>query len=184
MIDFAPTDSDDALFLALAQRIANGALADLNVGEVYLVHIDNWFDFKWLGWRSRGKKHQLVELRVPLFTLNRVRSQKHYVWDADKSCWSCTGSGKALHCAQPGRTHLAVPLDRISPSAAFIWYSGNTHTNKAGSLMMYASCADDYAWYVALSRNEQWKIHRETRITRRQLSCFEKRGRQLESIQA
>src|SRR5215510_4576327 len=97
----------------------NGAIAELGMREVFLVHVDNWFDHKWLGWWSRKEE----ELRVPTFTPNRVRSEK------------------PLHVRQPGRPWLAQPLDRFSKSAAFIWYSGNTTTNKAGSVMLYLSGA-------------------------------------------
>jgi hypothetical protein len=49
MIELVPAERDDAAFLSLAQRIVTGAIAGLQAHEVYLVHIDNWFDHKWLG---------------------------------------------------------------------------------------------------------------------------------------
>ncbi len=52
MIELIPVEDDDVEFLALVQRIVNGALGALDVREVFLVHVDNWFDFKWLGWWS------------------------------------------------------------------------------------------------------------------------------------
>ena len=53
----------------------------MQVSEVYLVHVDTWFDFKWLLWWSwpRGENRPLV---VPPFNPNRVRGQKHLVRDA------------------------------------------------------------------------------------------------------
>ena len=56
MIELIPSKFDDGDFLGLVQRIATGAIATLHVREVYLVHINNWFDWKWLGWRSRGER--------------------------------------------------------------------------------------------------------------------------------
>ena len=59
MIELVPTEHDDIAFLSLVQRIINGAIAAQRMREVFLVHIDNWFDHKWLGWRSSFAKGKL-----------------------------------------------------------------------------------------------------------------------------
>jgi hypothetical protein len=184
MIDLIPCEHDDAGFLALAQRIIGGALQLLRAPEVYLVHVDNWFDHKWLGWWSRWKHKELKELYVPPFHPNRIRSQKHFVWDAIHAQWSCTGQGKSLHIRQPGRWQRAVRLDRFSQSAVFVWYSGNTLKNGAGSLMLYLSGAADYAWYASLRREKEWRVDEGFHITRRELLRFEESGRDVETRQA
>lgn len=178
MMKLPPSDKDDPAFLALANHILNGAVATLEISEVFLVQVDNWFDHKWLGWRSRGDD---PELRVPLFTPNRVRSEKHFVRDASDSAWQAAPMPKPLHLHQPGRPWLAEPLDRFSKRAAFIWYSGNSATNGRGSIMFYASGADGYSWYASLAGGEQWTIADECRVTKRELLSFEQRGRQLEA---
>jgi hypothetical protein len=66
---------------------------------------------------------------------------------------------------------------------AFIWYSGNTVINRAGSLMLYLSGAEAYAWYASFWKEEQWKFHDENRIARRELVSFEESGRQLEILE-
>lgn len=63
MIELIPCEHDDDAFLALVQKIVNGAIDTLQVHEVYLVHVDKWFDWEWLGWRSRRGK----ELKIPPF---------------------------------------------------------------------------------------------------------------------
>jgi hypothetical protein len=45
MIELAPTEFDDPAFLSLAQRIVNGAVTALAMREVFLVRMDNWFDW-------------------------------------------------------------------------------------------------------------------------------------------
>jgi hypothetical protein len=177
MIELIPSEHDDADFLGLVQRIANGAIATLQVREVYLVHIDNWFDWKWLGWRGRGEK----DLRVPMFDPNRVCSEKHFVWDANRSQWMSVDQPKPLHLRQPGRPSLAKPLDRFSRFAAFIWYSGNSITNQAGSVMLYLSGAEGYSWYASFTKNEHWKVEGVRRTSRRELIAFEHCGRQAET---
>jgi hypothetical protein len=176
MIEFIPAEHDDVAFLSLAQRIINGAIVVLGMHEVFLVHIDNWFDHKWLRWWSRKEE----ELRIPAFSPNRVRSEKHFVWKAATSTWESAGMQRPLHVRQPGRPWLAQPLGRFSECAAFIWYSGNTANNKVGSLMLYASGAEGYSWYVSLRNSEEWTFGDEFDITSRELSAFEDRGRQLE----
>ena len=51
----------------------------LDVREVFLVHVNNWFDHKWLGWRSWSEG----ELCVPSFDPHRVRSEKRFIRDED-----------------------------------------------------------------------------------------------------
>ena len=174
MIKLIAAEHDDPGYLALIQRIVNGVLAILDVHEVFVVHIDNWFDHKWLGWRSGDG----AELRIPPFTPNRVRSQAHFT--SGDSGWLHHGPGKPLHVSQPGRPWLAPPLNRISVSGAFIWYSGKTAINKVGSLMFYIAGAEGCAWYASFKKDDDWAINDECRITRRELLSFENRGRQLE----
>jgi hypothetical protein len=181
MIELVPTQHDDPAFLSLAQRIVNGAIADLHVREVYVVHVDNWFDFKWLGWWSWSKAG-LERLVVPPFNPNRVRGQKHFIRDVDGTQWTCIGSGMPLHVRRAGRSSLAQPIDRVSDAAAFVWYSGNTATNTAGSLMVYRSGTDGYAWYASFKNEDGWTINGEARVSRRELRSFEERGRQLELV--
>ncbi|HEV3262569.1 MAG TPA: hypothetical protein VG013_37300 [Gemmataceae bacterium] len=185
MIELVPAETDDAAFLSLAQRIVNGAIAELKMREVYIVHVDNWFDHKWLGWWSSWKHKELKHLYVPPFNPNRVRSQNRFIWELNSSQWTHAESGKPLHLRQPGRClSRAQPLDRFSKPAAFIWYSGNTVTNGAGSVMLYLSGAEAYAWYASFRKGERWTVADEFRVTRRELASFEERGRQMEVIQA
>jgi hypothetical protein len=110
------------------------------VAEMYLVHVDNWFDHKWLGWWSSWEHNAPKNLYVPPFNPNRVLSQQRFVWDADSVDWVSAGQGRPLHRRQPGRrASFGQPLERYADSAAFIWYSGNTAKNRAGSLMFYFS---------------------------------------------
>ena len=176
MIELVTSDGDDPGFLALIQRIINGALAVLGSREVFVVQTDNWFDFKWRGfWSWTGK-----ELKIPPFTPRRIRTQRHYSWDATSSCWRYDGPGKILHVDQPGRSYLARPLSHVSASAAFVWYSGNTVTNSAGSLMVYLAGADRYSWYASFHLDGDWRIKKEFEIDRRELLSFLERGRQIE----
>ena len=72
MIELIPGEGDDLDFLALVQHIVNGAVSALDVREVFLVHVDTWFDFKWLGFCHSRRE----ELCVPTFERNRIRSER------------------------------------------------------------------------------------------------------------
>ena len=115
MIEFVPAEHDDVAFLSLAQRIINGAIAELRMREVFLVHVDNWFDHKWLGWWSRKDE----ELRVPTFTPNRVLSEKHFLWTAETSAWQSIALQGVGMKVRP----LPAPLKLSSSS-----YAKNTGT--------------------------------------------------------
>jgi hypothetical protein len=184
MLELVPRESDDVDFLELIEWIVNGALQQLQLAEVYLVHVDNWFDFKWLGWWSWGKgnvpaRKVLRKLYVPPFNPNRVLSEQHFCWDADRAKWMSVAHLKPLHLRQPGRSYRALPLERWSESAAFIWYSGNTAANTAGSLMLYLSGAEAYAWYASFVKKELWQVDGVCRTTTRELASFEESGRQM-----
>ena len=176
-VKFDAQPQDDPAFVSLVERIVNGALASLQPREVYIVHIDNWFDYKWLGWWSWNKEKGLC---IPPFNPNRVLSQTYFRWNSPTSLWESHGSGNTLHIRQPGLSSRARPAAQLSDSGSFIWYSGNTVVNKMGCLMLYLSGADGYCWYASFRKNCDWKTHDVCRITRRELTSFEERGDQIE----
>src|SRR5580765_5085916 len=142
MIRLTPLEHDDHEFLALVERIINGAIIELRADEAFVVHVDNWFDQKWLGWRSWPAR----TLRIPIFTPNRICSEKHFVRDQDGVAWTEVALQRPLHVKQPGRPWLARRIDRLAKRGAFVWYSGNTAANGIGSLMLYLSNAEGYCW--------------------------------------
>lgn len=180
MIPIAPMEDDDPEFLGLVRQILNGAVEALHISEIYLVQVDNWFDHKWLGWRSRWDHGNPEKLRVPLFTPNRVCSELRFVRDGELADWESLGMPAPLHVYQAGRSSLAKPLDRFSKFAAFVWYTGNTLKNGRGSMMFYASGADGYAWYASLTKDKIWQITDDFRTTRRELQSFAEIGKRIE----
>jgi hypothetical protein len=53
------TTNDDPAFIAIVKQIAAGAAQVYSSSELYVFHVDTWFDFKWL--RFIGK-HRLPPL--------------------------------------------------------------------------------------------------------------------------
>src|SRR5262245_40642737 len=78
MLTILPKEQDDPEFVELVARILNAAVANQLPEDVYVIHIDNWFDHKWnafskVRWNWAGPVR-----RVPPFHPNRVVSQSHY----------------------------------------------------------------------------------------------------------
>src|ERR1017187_7495295 len=131
MIELIPLEHCDPDFLSLVQQIVNGAVVTLRARDVHLVHLDNWFDHKWLGWGTRRGD----ALRIPPFNPNRVCLEEHFVWDEGDARWTSFQVDMPLHVRRPGSSWQFHPVDLPSKFTALIWYSGNTITDGAGSLM-------------------------------------------------
>lgn len=174
MLMLPSTDDDDPGYCELATHIVNGALTSFRASDVFLVQIDNWFDVKWLGWRSRRNEAQF---RVPMFTPNRVLHESHFLWREDCATWDSIEMRKSLHTFRPGRTSLAESLDHYARSAAFVWYSGRSLPDLRGSLMFYLAGADGYAWYASFHKAESWTVTNVCQISRRELESFAALGR-------
>jgi len=180
MIELTLTPHDDPGFLSLTSRIIKGAIVAYDVREVFLVHIDTWFDHKWLGWWSSiGDK-----LCVPPFTPRRVLSEQRFVRSEERSTWTSAVLKSPLHIRQPGRVTLARPLKRFSQDAAFVWYSGSTAINTLGCLMFYRYGTECSAWYASIGRKTNWNIVETCRISPDELRWFEERGREPETAAA
>lgn len=174
MIELPAHEHDDPAFLLLVRHIINGALDVFRPEEAYVVHIDNWFDHKWTVY--------YFWFAVPPFSPNRVLSQRHYRRVSDPCDWVWDGSGELLHRRRKGRPNLMPKLTTFARSAAFIWYSGNTHQNHRGSLMVYFSTPEGQtSWYASLRNAAEWKIERVRGITKSELRDFQHRGEQLEA---
>jgi len=171
MIELHQTDEDDINFTNRMRKIVLGALLLYKPQEVYVVHIDNWFDWKWLPF-------SLEEL--PPFSPNRVLDQQHFTWDATTSAYLPSERGEILHKAQATSEHRNQRrLSKISAPTSFVWYSGNTRKNDAGSLLAYFRIPDGEGSYVAFKRkSDLWEIKRVIGTTEPELLRFEEHGQQ------
>src|ERR1700736_5908124 len=71
------TTNDDPAFIAIVRQIAAGATQLYSPAELYIFHVDTWFDFKWLGF--------VGDRRLPPFRGNRIVSQRHYNISPDRA---------------------------------------------------------------------------------------------------
>jgi len=175
--------TDDNNFIPLVQSVLNGLLAQGSPEQVWMIHIDNWFDHKWLKVSGNGlvtfmpsfgqiafnagferfdvakSPHYQERLTFPPFAPDRVLGQ-----------WSYSKNGGDYHefpsPALPHKTerrrsksNLQRRVGQFSNSSCFVWYSGNTLANGRGAVMVYnLEAAKAACWYAAFSRKDQWKL--------------------------
>jgi hypothetical protein len=171
-------DEDDNLFIDGARLILSGCLKSLKPDDLYITHTDNWFGSKWLGFSGKkivkGPKsgvpnykpfldHRVEVLSarrtLPPFEPNRVLSQ-NYFRSHSTGKYIHRGTGKILYFHQQSMSdNLKRFVDEISDSGIFFWYSGNSHKNKAGSLMLCFNVADAKgAFYVSFEKQKDWIV--------------------------
>jgi hypothetical protein len=162
MIELTPEHHDDVPFLDLVQRAVDAEAKRQRPREVYVIHLDNWFGDRWVQFSGKlvGMAGvRMKRLTVPPFHPNRVRSQRHYCWDVEANDYCATDDNRRLHRYQESRQNLRRYLTDIASSAMFVWYSGNTLANGAGSLMVYIVEGDvTDRWYVSFERTSEWGV--------------------------
>jgi hypothetical protein len=177
--------TDDNDFIPLVQSVLSGLLAQGRPEQVWIIHIDNWFDHKWLRFSGNGivKFWPGVGPIASDFIINRVDSSKSPLYqerltfppfapDRVLGQWSYShGNGEYREFPSPALPHsterkrsksnLQRRVQQFSGSACFLWYSGNTLANGRGAVMVYSVDAPGVScWYAAFSRKDGWRLDR------------------------
>ena len=178
MILLNSTEKDDLEFIKQIQNIIFGIIKRRNPVEIYLIHINNWFGPKWLGFSGKTLGALGVwnkELSIPPFHPNRVLLEKHYVWDDAFSKWDTADSCKPIHLKQWSSNNLSFArrVSELTPHAALIWYSGNSKKNRRGSLMVYLPTTEvHWPWYVGFCKKQHWVIDITEGISNEELKAL------------
>jgi hypothetical protein len=170
MIDLKPTQDDDAQFVALAAQLLNSLIRLHSPEEVYIIHIDHWFDHKWQYFS--GKTIGAVGLwrstvTVPPFDPGRVVSQSYFrAQDASLSSYTLEVT-KPLHLDQWSGQNLHRFIKHVSSSGLFLWYSGETVKMDRASLMVYAVQGEQTVpWYASFVKRDEWRLNKVKGISR------------------
>jgi hypothetical protein len=171
-------EDDDSLFISRTNKIFLGAIWTYHPHEIYLIKVDNWFDYKWLGfeeWYSSSVLSGGMKTKLPPFGPNRIRYQFHFTFSEENYLFD--GSGKDIHGQQ-------LVLTALTP-CIFAWYSGNTIQNDRGSLMAYfypvTVGAERHQWFASFRKKEgYWDFEKGREISPGQLSHFETQGQLVE----
>lgn len=171
MIELKATESDDPQFVRMVSQILNGEMNCYKPNEIYVVHLDNWFDHWWnafaaviypqLGvWRAD-------KLTKPPFNPNRVISQSYFRLDKVTKTIYIKGEAPPLHTRRSSYWNFHDRLKDLTHSGLFIWYSGNTMTNGRGSLMVYHIGSEEpIYWYVSFLKKKEWQVNKAKNISK------------------
>lgn len=182
MIEILPAENDDKNFIKLISQVINNSVLLYKPEEIYIIKIDHWFDFKWLGFS--GKTLGVIptwnrRLTVPAFNPNRVLEETFYKCEENSFI---EGEGVKLHNRKYSGDNLQNFIDRISECGVFLWYSGNTGILDRGSLMIYRTNQENNIeskkhindWYVSFQRHSFWKLNKTIGISQNEFLSLQK----------
>jgi hypothetical protein len=186
---------DSCEFIEKARAIAIGVAQEYEPARLYVIRIDNWFGPRWMhfsGTFTAGIHFAIgvhkTRLHVPPFVPHRVVEQRVFVGpDFEK-----TVAAAPLHIETPSKTALQRRIADIDKDAAFVWFSGESETQKRGSLMVYLPDAfdptaprrvglrDTDSFYVGFSQREiSWEPAMLRGVSRGEVAHLEASGRAL-----
>lgn len=164
MIEIVAIHKDDNSFVRLVTQIINGAVKVYKPNEIYVLHIDNWFDHKWHNFAGKTLGAVGVhksQLTIPPFEPNRVLSQTFYQKDNSGKRIFRSQETKHLHIHQKSEMNLTRYLKNVSDSAFLIWYSGNSENIDVGSVMAYVIQDEmETSWYASFQKNCGWQLNK------------------------
>jgi hypothetical protein len=180
---------DDPAFLGLIDRIIANLVRLERPGEVYLVHVDNWFDHKWLKFSGYGvvpfhggtltyhstiKGFHQEKLTFPPFAPNRIVAQYFF-------CRMRNGNYEEqapAHLVHPTRrqrsaSNLHRRVADFSMSALFLWYSSGSTANGKGSMLVYGVRKEELTmWYAGFTRGKRWNLDRVKGVSRQEVETL------------
>ena len=169
LIQIDTTTIDDSAFVRLVSRFVNHYVDVCEPPRVHLVHVDNWFGERWLGFRGKilgaaGVRNRHVndcKLPAPPFKPSRIESALELHRQSDGQYDVVSDSMAGLHADKPGDAFWYLTRPGI-----YCWYSGNTKTNTNGSLMIYDVTSEGASgWYIGFDRNPKWRPTTATNIS-------------------
>jgi hypothetical protein len=120
MITLEVTNNIDPGFVAIVERILNNTLQLHQPAGVYVVLIDNWFDHKWLEFKSNKNDNDLLgwrsKLMLPPFEPSRVLGQMFFHSSKSTPLLFEAAASKPLHILSSRRS-----VGEISSSGVFAW---------------------------------------------------------------
>ena len=184
---------DSAEFMRKTRAMAIGLARDYLPVRLYVVRIDNWFGPKWMrfaGTFTAGKFASIGvhkrRLHVPPFVPSRVVGQRVIVGPDYEE----TVAAVPLHIECPSQRALLRRIADTDEDAAFLWFSGESETQKRGSVMVYLPDAFDAAaprrtglrdceaFYVGFSQRERgWEPAMLRGVSRTEAAHIEQIGR-------
>ena len=159
-------ENDDEQFISLVDSFVRAYRVENSAKRVVLIHIDNWFGERWLGFagkfrgiagiRQRNGKLGIDgdrSLSIPPFRPTRVQDYAGFDFDGDTVTPFVP---RQIHREKNGGC-----TQRLLFNGLYVWYSGNTSINTNGCLMVYELNRDGQnAWYLQFQKaiNGKWDV--------------------------
>jgi hypothetical protein len=178
--------NDDPQFVELVSRMISGIVTDKFPEEIFVTHIDNWFDHKWLNFSGIGRVGFFGTYRdtaldpswqdkitFPPFSPKRI-IEKYYTKRDETGDFPPLVKSHYLHPKWRASSceNLHKRVADYADSALFVWFSSNTNSNGRGSIMVYEARGGVYTWYISLSKSEEWGVVNTKGITREQFQSL------------
>jgi hypothetical protein len=169
------TSNDDAGFLELVGRYVTTCVRLSGLTDVTVVHVDNWFGDRWLGFRgkilgSAGVWARMGEskarLAVPPFHPHRILSERRFELRDDNTLAGPFPPARRLHEWRSSEENTRLTVENVAGPGVFAWFSGNTRVTRRGSLMVYVLSVEGASgWYGAFEQAGTWRVKRRIGIS-------------------
>jgi hypothetical protein len=169
--------TDDNDFVRHLNAIVASTIRSSSPATVWIIHVDNWFDHKWLGFSGNGpvasdstvpgfesvkKPFWKNKLTFPPFSPDRILEQ--WSFELTESRYVEVPLPELPHkdVRSLSSSNLNRRVDGFGSSALYIWYSGNTLKNGRGSIMSYSiDASEPVCWFAAFRRDgTTWAVER------------------------
>jgi hypothetical protein len=175
MIEIPTNTRDNPDYIRNVERIFNNRISKWTPKDLYVTRIDNWFDEKWVKFSGTIMHeisiHKLVDITVPPFHPNRVEKSDFY--RKANGAYGKQKVGKRLHIIQESTNNLKRKISDFSDNGLFLWYSGNTMTNKKGSLMGYFVMEEDcFTFYLTLTMDKNWNAEKAIGLRKKEIQTI------------
>jgi hypothetical protein len=172
MIELKAMESDDPQFIEMVSQILSGAINCYKPNDVYVVHLDNWFDHKWNAFAAvidlQCGMWAADKLTKPPFNPNRVISQSYFRLDELTKSIYINDEAPLLHTRRSSYWNFHDRLRDLTHAGLFLWYSGNTKPNGRGSLMVYNIGKEvSIYWYVSFLKKKEWQVNKAKNISKK-----------------
>ncbi len=178
MIEIHKTATDDPGFLSLVTNLIGNLEQNRTIHELHVVHIDNWFDHKWLGFSGKilgvaGVWKTGDRLTIPAFKPSRVHSHQYFVRADPNEPLEESNPPRELHMDVWSPHNLQRRYSEVAGRGAVVWYTSNTRSNAKGAVMVYTPRSGGiHHWYASMSRGSEWAIDKVKEISRSEAEQF------------
>jgi hypothetical protein len=170
-----PSDSPE--FIDKVRMLAVGVACDHKPLHLYVIRVDNWFGPRWLYFSGKMLGALGVwkdKVTVPPFVPHRVMTEELF----EAPNYEKVPNKNAIHINCTSEYALLRRIAEIDKNAAFLWFSGDSQSQKRGSVMVYLPISsDDSGFYVSFAEKKTvFDIAMLRGISRAEIAHLEERG--------